>query len=147
VNDIVDTDFDYKHSPALRELSDGNRLQLTNCRRSDRYLFDLLDPQNINNLDKSIFGSNTKAYIHLSYTNATRKKINEQMMKKVVAQKKKKPLELDALDYDGNSQDVKLVAGMPVIARVNNIKFGIVNNQTFVTKEIRQKDQIIVFKR
>ena len=39
VNDIVDTDFDYKHSPALHELSDGNRLQLTNCRRSDRYLF------------------------------------------------------------------------------------------------------------
>jgi len=30
------------------------------------------------------------------------------MMKKVVAQKKKKPLDLEALDYDGNSQDVKL---------------------------------------
>jgi hypothetical protein len=62
--------------------TDGKRLQLTNCRRSDRYLFDLLDPQNINTLDKIIFGSNTNTYFHLSYTNATRKKINEQMMKK-----------------------------------------------------------------
>ena len=53
VNDIVDTDFDYKHSPALHELSNGNRLQLTNCRRSDRYLFDVLDPQHINDLDKT----------------------------------------------------------------------------------------------
>jgi hypothetical protein len=31
VKDIVDTNFDYKHSPALHELSDGNKLQLTNC--------------------------------------------------------------------------------------------------------------------
>ena len=43
------------------------------------------------------------------------------MIEKVVAQKKKKPLDSEALDYDGNSQDVKLLSGMPVIARINNI--------------------------
>ena len=68
------------------------------------------------------------------------------MMRKVVAQKKKKPLELKALDYDGNSQDVKLLSGMPVISRINNIKYEIVNNQTFTIKEIQQKNQIIVLK-
>ena len=80
MKDKVDFNFDYKHSSALHELSDGKRLQLTNCRRSDRYLFDLLDPQNIKHLDQTMFGSNTNTYIHLSYTNAIRKNINEQMM-------------------------------------------------------------------
>ena len=66
--------------------------------------------------------------------------------KKSNSTKKEKTLELQALDYDGNSQDVKLLAGMPVIARTNNIKYGIVNNQTFVIKEISQKDETIVLK-
>jgi ATP-dependent exoDNAse (exonuclease V) alpha subunit len=35
---------------------------------------------------------------------------------------------------------------MPVKTRINNIKYGIVNNQTFVIKEIRQKDETIVLK-
>jgi len=144
VNDIVGVDFNYKNSAALHELADGNRLQLTNCRRSDRTLFDLLDPEKISNLEKSTFGSNINTKLHLSYTNVTRKQINEIMMKKIVAQKKKKPLELKALDYDGNSQDVKLLAGMPIIARVNNVKYEIVNNQTFIIKEIRQKEGIII---
>ena len=40
----------------------------------------------------------------------------------------------------------KMLSGMPVISRINNIKYEIVNNQTFTIKEIRQKDQIIVVK-
>ena len=82
--------------------------------------------------------------MHLSYTNHKRKAINEVMMKKFIAKKKKKPLELQALDYDGNSQDVKLLSGMPVISRVNNIKLEIVNNQTFIFKEIKNKSELIV---
>ena len=35
---------------------------------------------------------------------------------------------------------------MPVRARLNNIKYGIVNNQTFTIQEIRQKDKILVLK-
>ena len=35
---------------------------------------------------------------------------------------------------------------MPVIARVNNIKYGIVNNLTFIIKEIRHKDETIILK-
>jgi len=39
---------------------------------------------------------------------------------------------------------VKLLSGMPVIARVKNIKLEVVNNQTFSIKEIRQKEGIIM---
>lgn len=64
-------------------------------------------------------------------------------MRKFVASKKKKPLEFKALDYDGNSQDVKLLSGMPFIARKNNRQLEIVNNQTFTIQQIRYKDEII----
>ena len=55
-------------------------------------------------------------------------------------------MELKALKYDGNSQDVKLLAGMPVIARVNNKDYDIVNNQTFVIEQIKNSYEIIVLK-
>ena len=35
----------YKDSLALHELCDGNRLQLTKCRRSDATLFNMLLPE------------------------------------------------------------------------------------------------------
>jgi ATP-dependent exoDNAse (exonuclease V) alpha subunit len=38
---------DYKFSPALFELCDGNRLQLSTCRRSDKKLFNLYHPDNV----------------------------------------------------------------------------------------------------
>ena len=72
VNDRVG-DCNYENSSALNELVDGNRLQLTNCRRSDRLIFDMLDPKNIMKLQKEQFGSDTDTELHLSFTNKTRK--------------------------------------------------------------------------
>ena len=40
------TKCDYKNSLALHELCDGNKLQLTKCRRSDDTLFNMLLPEN-----------------------------------------------------------------------------------------------------
>jgi ATP-dependent exoDNAse (exonuclease V) alpha subunit len=142
VNDRVG-DCNYENSSALNELVDGNRLQLTNCRRSDRLLFDMLDPKNIMKLQKEQFGFDSNTDLHISFTNKTRKEINHKIMDKVIKQKKKKYLELKALPYDGNSQDVKLIAGTPVIARVNNRQLDIVNNQTFVITKVNFSNSTI----
>jgi ATP-dependent exoDNAse (exonuclease V) alpha subunit len=142
VNDRVG-DCDYKNSSALHELVNGNRLQLSNCRRSDRLLFDMLNPKTIMNLKKEQFGSDCNTELHLSFTNKTRKEINHEVMEKVIKQKKKKYLELKSLPYDGNSQNVKLIAGTPVIARMNNREHDVVNNQTFVITKVNFSNSTI----
>ena len=150
VNDRVGI-IDYKNSCALHELCDGNRLELTTCRRADRTLFDMLHPSNIMKLKREQFapsaslGSNdTECWKHISFTNKKRKEINQKMMDKFVKEKKKKYLELKKLSYDDNSQDVKLVQGMPIISRVNCKDYEIVNNQTFVITKIDFSNGTIV---
>ena len=66
------------------------------------------------------------------------------MMEQVVKQNKKKPLRLDKLFYDKNSQDVELLPGMPIIARIIEKKLDIFNNELFTIKTIT-KDDIIVY--
>ena len=134
---------DYKDSLALKQLCDENQLILTKCRRSDDTLFNMLLPENINNITKSTFG-NKFTDRHISCTNATRIKVNRRMMDQVVKQKKKKPLRLEKLFYDKNSQDVELLPGMPIIARINEKKLNIFNNELFTIKTIT-KDDIIVY--
>jgi ATP-dependent exoDNAse (exonuclease V) alpha subunit len=136
---------DYKNSLALYELCDGQRLQLTKCRRSDRILFDLVQPENIMSLTKAHFGKKM-TNVHLSFTNKKRIAINEEMMLKAVKanNSRKQILKLEKLSYDDNSQDVKLLSGMPIIARKNSKASEIANNETFTIKEIQHKKQIIV---
>ena len=134
---------DYKNSLALHELCDGNRLQLTKCRRSDSTLFNLLLPDNIGKIKKTDF-KNEITSRHICFTNKKRIEINRLMMDKMIKQKKVNSLELKGLDYDPNSQDVRLCSGMPLISRKNNKELNIFNNETFTIKEIRKKEQIII---
>ena len=58
VNDRIG-EVDYKHSSAFHEPVDGNRIQLSRCRRSDDVLFKMLNPKKImklnnNNLEMSL---------------------------------------------------------------------------------------------
>ena len=136
-------DCDYKNSMALHELSDGNRLELIKCRRSDATLFNMLLPENIGKIKKSDF-KNQMTNLHISFTNKTRLAVNKAEMEKTIKRKKCKALELKGLSYDPNSQDVKLCAGMPVIARKNNKDLNIFNNETFTIKEIRKTEGFII---
>jgi hypothetical protein len=137
---------DYKNSIALHELCDGQRLQLSKCRRSDDTLFNMLMPENINNLTQADFNKKyTKR--HISFTNAKRITTNNFMMEqevKCAVRKGKKPLKLNKLEYDPNSQDVQLVSGMPIIARKNSKELNIANNETFVISEIRHTKKVII---
>ena len=135
---------DYKNSAALFELCDGLRLQLSKCRRSDDTLFNMLLPDNIEKLTRNDFLNNI-CDRHLSFTNDTRIKINEIMMMKYIKQKNyKKTTDFKKLSFDKNSQDMRLLPGMPVIARKNNKKLNIFNNETFTIKEIKKTKEIII---
>ena len=135
-------DCNYKDSLALHELCDGNRLQLTKCRRSDATLFNMLLPENINNIKRKDFKSQMTNR-HIAFTNKKRMEINKLMMDQTIKNKKVKALELKGLEYDPNSQDVKLCTGMPVIARKNTKLLHIYNNETFTIKTIRIKENEI----
>ena len=59
------------------------------------------------------------------------------MMKKYIKDKNyKKTTDFKKLAFDINSQDIRLLTGMPVISRKNNKKLNIFNNKTFTIKEI-----------
>jgi hypothetical protein len=142
--------FDYENSPALFELCDGNKIELTKCRRTDDIMFKLSHPSTINDLDISQFGQQF-TYRHLSYTNNKRIEVNKICMEKFIEKQiklakknnkaKPQPLKLSKVEYDKNSQDVELLPNMPIIARVNNKGYDIANNETFTIYSI--KDNII----
>jgi len=146
VNDRLECD--YKNSPALYELCSGQRLQLSNCRRADDTLFKLINPDNIHNLKKSDFNKSTDEYYSksLCFTNNKRKEINKIMMDKYIdetiqsAKRTKrslpKPIILKCKEGDEMGQDVKLLRGMPIIARKTSSKYDIMNNQTFYIYDI-----------
>ena len=62
----------YANSLALNELCDGNKLELSKCRRSDDTLYNMLLPHNIDKIDKSTFG-NKLTDRHLAKTNIKRR--------------------------------------------------------------------------
>jgi ATP-dependent exoDNAse (exonuclease V) alpha subunit len=60
--------------------------------------------------------------------------------------KTKNYIDLPKLPYDDNSQNVRLVRKMPVIAKVNNSKLNIINNEryTITNVDIINKELTIV---
>jgi ATP-dependent exoDNAse (exonuclease V) alpha subunit len=91
--------------------------------------------------------SNKESDVNICWTNAKRKEINEQYMK--VAYKKAKTknyIKLDKLQYDDNSQDVTLVNKIPVIAKVNNSKLSIINNERYTITKIDINERRVTMK-
>ena len=141
-------DANYKDLLALNELVDGNRLILSKFRRSDDKLYNMLLPDNINNVKKQEFGNNT-SNINICFTNKKRIEINNSKMKQAINKSKMKSsdiLKLEKLNYDNNSQYMELVAGMPIIARKNTKEHNICNNETFKIHQVRHKTKTIIMK-
>lgn len=146
------TDCDYEHSPALHELCGGNKIQLTVCRRSDDVLFNMCKEENIANINVDAFPHEFTDR-HICFTNMKRRNLNNQCMLAYIKEqmneakqrKKRQPtvIDLAKLPYDPNSQDVKVMAGMPVIARINCKDKDIANNETFTIKAI-DNDECVV---
>jgi ATP-dependent exoDNAse (exonuclease V) alpha subunit len=125
-------DCDYENSPALHELADGNKLILNKCRRSDDILYKIcLD---VKNALKDDF-NNAESKKNLCFTNEMRKKINIRKMNEDLkinrSGKKLKTVSLLKYKFDGNSQDITVCSGMPIIARKTTDEYSIMNNETF----------------
>jgi len=73
VNDRVNVD--YKNSLALLLLCDGNRLQLTECRRADKETYELCKFENIEKIKSDTFNKKF-TFKHICYTHKKRIEIN-----------------------------------------------------------------------
>ena len=138
--------YDYKDASILKELCDNNLIQLSKCRRSDDTLFNLIQFDNIPNLKKSDF-DNKDTEINICWTNETRKTINYKYMQ--IAAKRdrtKNYFILPPLPYDENSQEVKLVRKTPIIAKINNSKLKLINNERYIISKINLADKEITVK-
>jgi hypothetical protein len=85
VHDRISSKTDYANSPCLFELADYNKIELTQCRRADDTLYNLIKFDNIPNVKPSDF-TETNEYkndINLCFTNAKRMEINHIKMKEV----------------------------------------------------------------
>ena len=124
----------YSNSSILNELSDGNKLMLTTCRRADDKLFNLLQFDNIPNIKISQFSSSSSD-VNICFTNDMRIQINDKLMKQ---HKSVNSIELKSLHkkIDPNSQNVILSVGMPVIGKKNDAKQNVVNNKTYKIVEL-----------
>ena len=139
VNDRVRCN--YKNSPALLEMCDGNRLELLKCRRADDIMYNLC--KQADKVNKSEFNNNFTSK-HLVFTNAKRIEVNKIMMEIKEKQNKKSKVKLNKLCYDDNSQDVTLFPRVPIIAKLSDKELNISNNQMFTVKEI--SNNVIVIK-
>ena len=133
----------YKDSRALYELVNGNKLSLLKCRRSDDVLFKLCnDVRNNIQIDTTRFGNN-KTYLNICYTNRIRKAVNKDCMSRFIQENKGPTQDIKKLAFDKNSQDITLMKGMPIIARINQKSIDIVNNEMFVIDKLL-KDTIVI---
>ena len=140
----------------------GNTCLLSTCRRSDDTLFNICNPDTIRSLKKSDFiQASDELYMKsLCFTNTKRKQVNAAMMEKYINNQihavkednkrallaklkadkpMPKPITIKAKETDDNSQDVKLLKGMPIIARKTTDKLDIMNNETFTILDINDK--------
>ena len=54
-------------------------------------------------------------------------------------EKKQKVVNLKAYVFDERSQDVSLLPGMPIIARMTSDEYNIMNNETFTIKKVSEE--------
>lgn len=132
---------DYENSAGLYNLCDGNKLELTKCRRSDDILFNLCKTLDVDNI---IHNKPFKpSYLNLAYRHSTRKRVNKECMERYIKQNKCNTILIKENPNNPNSQEIKLGIGMPVICFKTNKKYNILNSEKFLVKEINENEIII----
>jgi len=129
---------DYKNSPCMWSLCDGNRLQLIKCRRADTNLFNLC--KNVETIDISLFPVNKKTFLNLAYTHNSRIKVNNDCMERFLKNNSIRnyiTIEKDTLNP--KTQLVKLAVGMPVISHMTDKNLDILNSETFKIKSVNNE--------
>jgi tRNA A37 threonylcarbamoyladenosine biosynthesis protein TsaE len=128
---------DYKNSPALFSLCDGNRIELTKCRRSNDILYNLC--RNVMKISVAKFKPTRKTYNNLAFTHETRIRVNKECMERYITENKKKSVQIARDARNPKTQDIILMKGMPIIAHTNNKKKEILNSDQFIVDFVDDK--------
>ena len=105
---------DYKNSPALFDLCQGNRLQLSKCRRSDTKVFNLYEK--VEEIDPIDFPHIKDTYINIAYSHTTRIRVNNECMLRFLNEHSGKRVNVSRNASNPKTQNITLMVGMPVIA-------------------------------
>ena len=133
VNDIYQGD--YRNSPAIHHLCDGNRLVLEKCRRSDEKLFKVYDGvRRGGELDITQFPFRQLTRLNIAYSHHTRKMVNQKCMDAFMGDKDF--IQCSKWEKNDKTQDVKLFEGMPIVSYKNNDKLKIYNSEMFTIDKI-----------
>ena len=144
VNDRVGI-IDYQNSDVLFELCDGNKLELTKCRRSDDILFNI--SKDVENIDKKQFGDKF-TYTNICFFNRTRHRVNKTCMDMFIKDKKKLTRDkrgcivLDCGEHEEAEYNILLCNEMPVISKTNKSSLDLYNNETFKVMKCWKKGLI-----
>lgn len=126
VNDRVKRDVCYyRDSKVMYDIVDGQRLILTECKRSDDKLFNMFD--DIENLEEKDF-NNKECLLNLAYTNKKVKEINRYYNEKAEGE---------------NVNGWKLYKGQRLIACINDNKLKIAKNKEYYIKDL--DDDNVIF--
>lgn len=132
---VQEENKDFENSWIIKWLCDFNKIELNVNKRSDDVMTKLsLDAFQTGNVNPSAFGAFDvwDADLHITYSNKTRKSINDKIMKANVSATTVSIVatEQDYLD-NKHCQDVLLNEGTPVMACHTNKKYDVVNNESF----------------
>ena len=133
---------DYENSPAMFNLCDGNKINLTTCRRADNELYNLC--YDVNSIDIKRFKPTEKTYLNIAYTHRTRININRECMERYLSNNVNQSVSIPKDKENPKTQDVYLTKGMPIIAHKTDKNKNILNSQTFTITNIT--NEIIKYK-
>jgi hypothetical protein len=132
----------YEHSNALHFLCDGNRIELTECRRGDKELFQQsVRLRKGGDIDVARFPCNDFTTKNLAYTHATRMCVNEFVQTQFCQGKECRLVQpANAFDYELRNgkrekkritQPVQLCVGYPLVCYKTNKVLGLNNSDRF----------------
>ena len=134
----------YENSPALHQLVDGQRINLTACKRSDAELFNLYsNKDNIKNINLELFKVKELTPLNIAYTHRTRKTINKKCMDKFRCDKEF--LICDKSIYNKKTQKTMIYEGLPIVAYKNIQKENIFNSEVYHVVNIDMSEKTFSF--
>ena len=140
VNDRVEN-CDYRNSRALYEITDGNRLELSRCRRSDKKVFE--KSLNVDAIQPTDF-KKTFQYSNICHYNITRHRVNLECMTKYVQFKIGKKCSFLNCGPSDAGYDIIVVAGTPIISKINNKTLDIQKNSLFEVKNVNTSLALVI---
>ena len=149
---VENDEVDYFEHPAIKWLCDSTRCELTEMKRYDIDLWNVsenvYEDEKYNPIelyDNVSIQEMSKSH-NISYTNRTRKRINEAVNNYMTKNKKYINIEYTG-DKKEPPQSVRAYDGMPLIATKNSKKGEMVNNETFKIKSVDEKQLVAVSQR